>query len=115
LGAGRIVVGPGTAWIKFVSGTGAIVLTFLAGITSHPCKDLKDFIMTTLYVREGENFREAGAQDVLDRAQALIAQRYRPETPVLSAPNRTRDFLRLKLGGREHEVFSVLLWTSGTA
>jgi DNA repair protein RadC len=64
--------------------------------------------MTTLYVREGENFREAGAQDVLERAQALIAQRYRPGTPVLSAPNRTRDFLRLKLGALEHEVFSVL-------
>jgi DNA repair protein RadC len=64
--------------------------------------------MSTLYVREGDQFREAGAQDVLNRAQALIAQRYRTGAPVLSAPNRTREFLRLKLGALDHEVFSVL-------
>src|SRR5271155_3761454 len=38
---------------------------------SRPGKNFKDFIMTTLYVREGDNYREAGAQDVLDRANAL--------------------------------------------
>ena len=64
--------------------------------------------MTTLYVRDGDLFREAGARDVLDRAQALIAQRFRAGAPVLSAPNRTREFLRLKLGALDHEVFSVL-------
>jgi DNA repair protein RadC len=64
--------------------------------------------MSTLYVREGDVFREADAQDVLDRAQALIAQRYRTGAPVLSAPNRTREFLRLKLGALDHEVFSIL-------
>jgi len=64
--------------------------------------------MTTLYVREGDQFREAAPQDVLDRAQALIAQRFRSGAPVLSAPNRTREFLRLKLGALEHEVFAVL-------
>jgi DNA repair protein RadC len=64
--------------------------------------------VTTLYVREGDQFREAAPQDVLDRAQALIAQRFRSGAPVLSAPNRTREFLRLKLGALEHEVFAVL-------
>lgn len=64
--------------------------------------------MTTLYVRDGDLFREAGARDVLDRAQALIAQRFRAGAPVLSAPSRTREFLRLKLGALDHEVFSVL-------
>jgi len=64
--------------------------------------------MSTLYVREGDQFREAGAQDVLNRAQALIAQRYRTGAPVLSAPNRTREFLRLKLGALDYEVFAVL-------
>jgi DNA repair protein RadC len=64
--------------------------------------------MTTLYVREGDQFREAAPQDVLDRAQALMAQRFRSGAPVLSAPNRTREFLRLKLGALEHEVFAVL-------
>lgn len=64
--------------------------------------------MTTLYVREGDQFREAAPQDVLERAQALMAQRFRSGAPVLSAPNRTREFLRLKLGALEHEVFAVL-------
>jgi DNA repair protein RadC len=64
--------------------------------------------MTTLYVREGDQFREAAPQDVLDRAQALIAQRFRSGAPVLSSPNRTREFLRIKLGALEHEVFAVL-------
>jgi DNA repair protein RadC len=64
--------------------------------------------MPTLYVREGDQFREAAPQDVLDRAQALITQRFRSGAPVLSAPNRTREFLRLKLGALEHEVFAVL-------
>jgi DNA repair protein RadC len=75
---------------------------------SRPCKDFKDFIMTTLYVREGDNFREAGAQDVLDRANALISQRYRTGAPVLSSPARTREFLRLRLGALDHEIFAVL-------
>jgi DNA repair protein RadC len=64
--------------------------------------------MTTLYVRDGDHFREAGAQDVLNRANALIAQRYRTGSPVLDAPSRTREFLRLKLGTLEHEVFAAL-------
>ena len=64
--------------------------------------------MTTLYVRDQSGFREADASEVLDRAQALIAQRFRSGAPVLSAPNRTREFLRLKLGALEHEVFAVL-------
>jgi DNA repair protein RadC len=69
---------------------------------------LKDTTMTTLYVRDGDQFREAGTQDVLDRANALIAQRFRSGSPVLSAPDRTREFLRLKLAALEHEIFAVL-------
>ena len=64
--------------------------------------------MTTLYVRDGDRFREAAAEDVFNRAQALIAQRFRPVAPVLAAPSRTREFLRLKLGALEHEVFAAL-------
>jgi hypothetical protein len=68
----------------------------------------EDTIMTMLCVRDGDLFREADAQDVLDRAQALIAQRFRAGAPVMSSPSRTREFLRLRLGARDHEVFSVL-------
>src|SRR5271165_6999278 len=64
--------------------------------------------MTTLYVREGNDFREAAAQDILDRANALISQRYRSGAPVMNAPARTREFLRLKLGALDHEIFAAL-------
>jgi len=42
--------------------------------------------MTTLYVRDQSGFREAQATDVFDRAQALLAQRYRIGSPVLTSP-----------------------------
>src|SRR5690349_16815921 len=64
--------------------------------------------MTTLYVRDASGFREARPNDVLDRAQALMAQRYRPGSPVLTSPSLTREFLRFHLGGHDHEVFGVL-------
>ena len=64
--------------------------------------------MTTLYVREGSEFREAEPTDILTRAQALISQRYRTGSPVLSDPQRTEEFLRLHLGGRDYEVFGLL-------
>jgi len=64
--------------------------------------------MTTLYIRDGENYREAQGQEVLERAQALIAQRYRAGAPTLTSPARTGEFLRLKLGGLDHEVFGIL-------
>jgi len=69
-------------------------------------------MMTMLYVRDGDLFREAATQDVLDRAQALITQRFRAGAPVMSSPSRTREFLRLKLGARDYEVFSVLFLDS---
>ena len=64
--------------------------------------------MTTLYVRDESGFREADACDVLDRAQALIAQRYRAGSPVLTSPERTREFLRMHLGAYDRETFGVL-------
>jgi DNA repair protein RadC len=64
--------------------------------------------MTTLYVRDQSGYREAQPTDVLDRAHALLAQRYRVGSPVLTSPALTRDFLRVHLGTCEHEVFGVL-------
>jgi DNA repair protein RadC len=64
--------------------------------------------MTTLYVRDQSGFREARTTDVLDRAEALLAQRYRVGSPVLTSPALTREFLRLHLGGCEHEIFGML-------
>jgi DNA repair protein RadC len=68
--------------------------------------------MTTLYVREGVEYREATARDIFDRAQALMAQRFRAGAPVLSSPSKTRAFLRLRLGVLDYEVFSILCLTS---
>ena len=68
--------------------------------------------MTMLYVRDGGDYREATAQDIFERAQALMAQRFRAGTPVLSSPSRTREFLRLRLGVLDYEVFSALFLTS---
>ena len=64
--------------------------------------------MTTLYVRENSAFREADEGDILTRAHALIAKRYQSGSPVLTEPRRTEEFLRLHLGGRDHEVFGLL-------
>jgi DNA repair protein RadC len=68
----------------------------------------EDANMTTLFVREDSGYREASSNDVLTRARALIARRYRPGAPVLATPDRTREFLRLHLGAREHEVFGMI-------
>jgi len=64
--------------------------------------------MTTLYVREAAGYREAQPQDVLTRAHALLSQRFRTGTPVLSSPERTHEFLHFHLGTLNHEVFGVL-------
>jgi len=68
--------------------------------------------MTTLYVRDGDSFREADGKEVLDKAQALIAQRYRAGAPALTSPARTSQFLKLKLGALDYEVFGFLALTS---
>ena len=64
--------------------------------------------MKMLYVREESGYREASAEDVLAHAQSLIARRFRTGSPVLTSPARTREFLRLKLGAREYEMFCLL-------
>lgn len=65
--------------------------------------------MTTLYIRDGEHYRPAEPADILERAQALIQQRFRRGARVLGSPAATRDFLQLQLATREHEVFAMLL------
>jgi len=64
--------------------------------------------MTTLYVRDHNTFREAGSDEVLKRAQALLAQRFRAGSPALSTPSLTREFLRMRVAGLDHEVFGAI-------
>jgi len=45
---------------------------------------------------------------VIEQALAILAQRMRT-ADSLSSPGAVRDYLRLRLGQREHEVFAVIL------
>ena len=64
---------------------------------------------SNLYIRDEDgNYRTASPTEVIDRARSAIGQRFRTGSPVLSAPAKTREFLRLQLATREHEVFAAL-------
>lgn len=63
----------------------------------------------TLLIRDGDQLRRASAQEVLDRATALLAQRFRPGTVVLGNPERTRQYLRHQIAALPYEVFGLLL------
>jgi DNA repair protein RadC len=63
----------------------------------------------TLFIRDGEAFREATSQDIIDRAAALMAQRFRTGAPALDSPDRTRQYLRHQIGTLPYEVFGILL------
>jgi len=52
-------------------------------------------------------YRPADAGEVLQAAQRVLLGRVRG-SDVLSSPAVVRDFLRMRLGGLEHEVFSVV-------
>jgi DNA repair protein RadC len=62
-----------------------------------------------LFIRDGEHLREASSQEVLERATALMAQRFRTGAPVFGDPERTRQYLRHQIGTLPYEVFGVLL------
>jgi DNA repair protein RadC len=68
----------------------------------------EDAAMTKLFVREDSGFREASSQDVLARAHALIGRGFRTGSPVLQTPERTKEYLRVRLGACEHEVFGMI-------
>ena len=66
-------------------------------------------IESSLLVRDvaGE-YRPANADEVLQAAQRLLGAQLRGRE-VLTSPQAVRDFLRVKLGALEHEVFAVLM------
>jgi len=74
--------------------------------------DLFPFDSSVLLVRDvaGDD-RPAEAGEVLQAAQTLLARQLRGQE-VLSSPQAVRDFLRVKLGALEHEVFAVLMLDS---
>jgi len=64
--------------------------------------------MTTLYVRDHDTFRAADPQEVLRRAEALLAQRLRAGSPALTSPSLTREYLRMRVAGLDYEVFGAI-------
>ncbi|UUZ78414.1 DNA repair protein RadC [Polaromonas sp. P1(28)-13] len=53
------------------------------------------------------DYRQVDADEVLQAAQQVLLGRVRG-SDVLASPQAVRDFLRVKLGALEHEVFAVV-------
>jgi DNA repair protein RadC len=82
------------------------VIKYLRPTMAH---DLFSFDSSVLLVRDvAGDYRPADADEVLQAAQRLLGQQLRG-LEVLSSPQVVRDFLRVKLGSLEHEVFAVLM------
>jgi DNA repair protein RadC len=65
-------------------------------------------VMTTLYVNDSGNYREACDDEVIRCAQGLLGKRFRAGSPVLTSPARTQEFLRVRLANLDYEVFGCL-------
>ena len=64
---------------------------------------------SSLLVRDvAGDYRPALADEVLNAAQRLLLQQLH-DGPLLTSPELVRNFLRVKLGTLEHEVFAVLM------
>lgn len=74
--------------------------------------DLSSFDSSVLLVRElTGKYRPAGADEVLQAAQRLLGDTLSGRD-VMHSPQHVRDYLRVKLGTLEHEVFAVLMMDS---
>lgn len=65
--------------------------------------------MHTLYIREGETFKEATPVTILEEASRLVEKAFTPEPSHSGEPAGLRGFLRLKLQRLEHEIFALVL------
>ena len=66
---------------------------------------------TNLYttdVNAQTGFRPATIEEIMTGARQVLSNRVRKGT-ALTSPQLTRDFLTLKLGALEHEVFALIL------
>jgi DNA repair protein RadC len=62
----------------------------------------------TLFVRDGQGaFIPATGDTIIEAAKAEMNRRVRRGT-TLNSPRATRDFLSLKLGNKDHEVFALI-------
>jgi len=73
---------------------------------------LSKTVESTLLVREAtRKYRAARADEILDAAQQFLGAQIRGSEP-LTSPQLVRNFLRVKLGAMEHEVFALLMLDS---
>lgn len=62
----------------------------------------------TLFANEPDgSSRPATADEILAAARTVLARRIRRGTPM-DSPRATREYLAMKLGDRDHEVFCCL-------
>jgi len=62
-----------------------------------------------LFVRDAcGDYRAATADEVLRKARQVLSHRVRRGT-TLGSPDLARDYLRVSLGSREHEVFVIVM------
>ncbi len=56
------------------------------------------------------HYQPASPDQILDQAKEILEYRLtRPEATTFSSPDETKDFLKLKLGEAEREIFAVML------
>ena len=69
---------------------------------------LSHSLNSSLLVRDvAGDYRPANADEVLQAARRVLAGQMR-DCEALTSPQVVRDFLRVKLGALEHEVFAVI-------
>ena len=74
--------------------------------------DLFSFDPSVLLVRDtAGDYRPAQADEVLQAAQRILRQQL-GERVLFDSPQAVREFLKVKLGALEHEVFAVLMLDS---
>jgi DNA repair protein RadC len=71
---------------------------------------MSNIILYTTDEHSANGIREASFQEVLDAARLALAKRVRRGTGFTS-PRVTADFLRVRLGSLEHEVFCLIYLT----
>lgn len=64
--------------------------------------------MTTLYICEGSEFRQADNYVILSEACRVISRKLRTGISAVRHPHRVAELLRIQMAGRDYEVFGLL-------
>ncbi len=68
----------------------------------------QEFNFRSLMVKDEDGiYRHASSEEIIEAAMSEVTKRFSRGTAITS-PEKTKEFLQLKLGHLEHEVFAVL-------